>query len=131
GLELVRRGLELRFLLRVRLGLPLELRLLRLGAALLLLELLLLRCQLLALGAQRVRLRRELLLLALPLLLLLLELLLQALRLLVLARVLAALLRRAPELDGDKERAVVADAETRCHQVVGLALRRRLGRGAD
>src|SRR5262249_12091515 len=88
-------------------------------------------CELVALRSERVRLRLKLLLLALSLLLLLLELLLQAHRLLVLARVLAALFRRCPQLDGHEKRAVVADAETLRQQVVGLALGGRLRRGAD
>src|SRR5262249_38881101 len=73
----------------------------------------------------------ELLLLRLSLLLLLLELLLQALCLLVLVRVFAALLRRAAEIDRDEERAVVAHAEARRQEVVGLPLGGRLRRGAD
>jgi hypothetical protein len=130
GLELVRGGLQLRLLLGVGLRLPLELRLLRLQASLLLLELLLLLGQLLALRVERVCLRRQLLLLALPLLLLLLELLLQRLGLLLLARVLAARLRRRSQLDSHQERAVVAGPEALGHQVVRLALRRRLRRRA-
>ena len=54
GLELVRRGLNLRLLLLVRLRLSLERSLLRLQAALLLLELFLLRRELVALRGERV-----------------------------------------------------------------------------
>ncbi len=65
-----------------------------------------------------------------PRALLLLELLLQGLGLLQLALVLRARSGRRVEVDGDDERAVVADAEAGGHQVVGLSLGGRLRRRA-
>jgi hypothetical protein len=128
-LEPIRRGLELRLFLRVRLCLALKTRLLALQASLLLLELFLLRGELPALERQSIRLRRELLLL-LSLLLLLFELFLQALCLLLLARVLAARLWRAAEVDRD-QRAVVACSEACGHQVLRLTPGCGLRRGAE
>jgi hypothetical protein len=74
---------------------------------------------------------RQLLLLALPLRLLLFELLLELLGLLLLALELAARLCRRAKIGRHEEWPVVARAETRGHQVVGLSLGGRLRRRAD
>ena len=109
----------------------LEARLLLLERALLPLERLLLLLELVLLAGQRVGLLRQLLLLALPLRLLLLELLLQVLGLLLLVLEVTARLRLGIDLRRHEERPVVAGAEARGHQVIGLALGRRFRRRAD
>ena len=130
-LEPVARGLELHLLLGQLRRLLLEGCLLGLELGLLGLESRLLLLERRLLPLELVCLRRELLLLSLSLLLLLLELFLEALGLLHLLLELAARLCRSAELGCDQQRAVVAGAEARCHQVVRLPFRGGLRCRAD